>query len=153
MSIRIIYILFLFIAMLLSTGCARNDGDIGDLFGRWKVEALQADGQDQVLYDDDVLMYCWSFQGSLVWIQTLHPHHDFVNVKGMWNRDAHLLSLDFSFTGDDGDVFYRPPEPLHLVNDGITALNIESLTSSRMHVWYESSTDGVRYDYHLKKYY
>lgn len=150
---RILHILLLTTFIVLSAGCTHNDGDIGDLFGRWKVESLRADGSDLPLYDEDVLVYCWSFQGDLVWIQTLHPHHDFMNVKGMWSRHDDILSLDFSFTGDDGDPFYRPPSSLHLVSDGVTDLNIESLTSSEMHVLYVSDLDGVRYDYYLKKYY
>lgn len=137
--------------MLVSGGCTRNDGDIGDLFGRWKVETLTADGVAQTLYGGEAEMYALWFQSELVWIHELLPHHDFINYKGMWKRDGDRLQLDFSFSGDFEDQ-YRPPVALHFVEDGVTPLTVASESSSDMTLWYVAD-DGVRYEYHLKKVY
>lgn len=133
------------------------DGDIGDLFGRWNVVSLTADGVAQTLYDDgaeedDVLLYTWSFQGDLAWILTLHPHQSYHTAKGMWSRTDTQLMLDYSHIDNDGPDYYTPPSALHLVQGGVTTLNIESMSSSDMTLWYVSD-DGVRYEYHLTKAY
>lgn len=156
MKVKSLHFLFLIpcvTVVLLMPACTRNDGDIGDLFGRWKVVSISADGEQLALYDDDVLMYSWSFQGSLLWVQTLYPHQDYTTVKGMWSRTDRTLSLDFSYTGDDGDDYYRPPQPLHLVSDGVTVMSIADMSSSEMSLWYVSEEDGVKYEYYLKKVY
>jgi len=144
-------------AVMLSVGCTRMNGDIGDLFGRWNVVALTADGVEQHLYDegtddDDVLLYTLSFQGDLAWILTLYPHQSYHTAKGMWSRTGTQLMLDYSHIDDEGPVYYTPPAALHLVQGGVTALNIESMSSSAMTLWYVSD-DGVRYEYHLTKAY
>lgn len=140
---------------LCSVGCTHMDGDIGELFGRWNLVSLTADGVEQHLYDegaspDDVLLYTWSFQGDLAWILTLYPHHSYHMTKGMWTRTDTRLTLDFAHHDDEGADYYTPPEALHL--SGVTELNIESMTSSDMTLWYVSD-DDVRYEYKLSKAY
>lgn len=147
----------LLVTMMTLMSCTRNNGDIGDLFGRWKLETLTADGVGLPLYGDDAddtdaELYAWWFQGSLVWIHTVYPHQDFVTVKGMWSRTETQLLLDFSYADDEGNKYYTPPSALHLVAHGVTPLTIESESSSRMHLWYVAD-DGVRYDYYLSKVY
>ncbi len=138
--------------IFLVTGCTRNNGDIGVLFGRWRVESLLADGQPVQLYSDDVLLYTWSFQSSLMFITVVEPYNDYYNIKGTWSRDGDELKLNFSYTGNDGPVYYDPPENLHLVKGGVTDLNIIRLTSGEMELE-RVSPDGVRYLYYLKKAY
>lgn len=153
---KILFASILIALVAVVSGCTRNNGDIGDLFGRWKVDTLTADGVEQPLYGeesgDDALLYALWFQGELVWVHTVYERHDFLTVKGMWTRTDSSLLLDFSHTGHDGDIYYRPPLALHFVERGVTPLTIESETSSRMHLWYVAH-DGVRYDYFLTKVY
>lgn len=150
-------VILLLAAVLLAGGCTRMDGDIGDLFGRWNLVSLSADGVDQQLYglgggDKEVLLYTWAFQGDLVWILTMYPHQSSHSAKGMWSRTDTQLSLNYSFTDDESPLDYMPPAALHLVDDGVTTLNIETMTSSTMTLWYVSD-DDVKYEYHLKKAY
>lgn len=154
---NIIGMLLLSAVVFAAGGCTRMDGDIGDLFGRWNLVTLTADGVEQPLYglgggDKEVLLYTWAFQGDLVWILTLRPHQSSHDAKGMWSRTDSQLMLDFSFSDDENPLDYIPPSALHLVDDGVTALNIESLSSSSMALWYVSD-EGVKYEYHLKKAY
>lgn len=148
-------VLLLAVTLPAITGCTRMDGDIGHLFGRWNLTSLTADGEEVPLYRDgtaadDVLLYTWSFQGDLAWILTLYPYNDYKTAKGMWSRTDTQLTLDFSHSDNDGDEFYTPPQPLHL--EDVTTLNIESLSSSAMTLWYVSD-DDIRYEYHLIKAY
>lgn len=151
MKNKAITALLLALLMLVSAGCTRNNGDIGDLYGRWKVETLTADGVGLPLYDGEVEMYALWFQSELVWIHELFPHQDYLNHKGMWKREGDKLLLDFSFTGDY-DEQYRPPVALHFVENGVTPLTVASESSSKMTLWYVGD-DGVRYEYHLRKVY
>lgn len=153
----IIGVILLMAAVMSAGGCTRMDGDIGDLFGRWNLVTLTADGVEQQLYglgggDDEVLLYTWAFQGDLVWILTMYPHQSSRSARGMWSRTDTQLLINYSFTDDESPQDYVPPSALHLVEDGVTALNIESMSSSSMTLWYVSD-DDVKYEYHLKKAY
>ncbi|WP_303741289.1 hypothetical protein, partial [uncultured Duncaniella sp.] len=67
---------------------------------------------------------------------------------GMWTRDNDMLMLKFSSSS------YAPiVSALHLIDNDITPLNIETLTYSDMRLWYVSDTDGVKYRYVLRKAY
>lgn len=155
---RIMIIAVIALPMFMAIGCTRNNGDIGDLFGRWRIESLTADGLEMPLYgdssdgDNDVLLYTLSFQGSLVWIQTLYPHHDQLTVKGAWSRSGDRLMLDFSHNGSDGDVYYRPPKELCLVENGVTPLTVVFESSSDMVLAYIAD-NGVEYEYRIVKAY
>lgn len=153
---KILYVSVMIAVVALMSGCTRNNGDIGNLFGRWKVDTLTADGVGLPLYGDDsaddAQLYAFWFQGSLVWIHTVYPHQDYITVKGMWTRTETRLLLNFSHTGNDGEMYYTPPAALHLVAHGVTPLTVESESSSRMHLWYVADS-GIRYDYYLSKVY
>ena len=144
-----ISILILFLTIL--TGCTRNNGDIGDLFGRWRVESLTIDGEAVSLYDDENLLYTWSFQSSLMFITVIQPYESYYNIQGTWSRGDGVLSLNFGYTGNDGEKYYTPPANLYL-NRGVTDLKI--LKSSSRHLELEHTReDGKRYIYKLKKAY
>ncbi len=134
---------------VLSSGCTRNDGDIGDLFGWWTLDTLTADGAEQDLLSDEVLLYTFSFQTDIVQIQQTFPHADFMRWKGMWSRDEETLYLDFGHT-DDAGGYYEPPVELHLIR-GTTPLSILTLNGKRMHLRYKNSESGVTYDYYFSK--
>lgn len=151
---RLINRVILIIILISATACTRNDGDIGDLFGRWRLMSLTGDGVSLPVNDESAGVYAYFmyFQGDLTLIQMIMPHESTVSVRGMWNREGDVINLDFSFTGEDGDLYFRPPAALHFVECGVTSLNIDSLSSSDMKLWYIAD-DGVRYDYRFKKIY
>lgn len=149
---RLINILLLLIALVATTGCTRNNGDIGPLFGNWCLDSMKADGEEVELYDDTTLLYVWGFQSSLVRIQTILPLNDYRFTMGTWTHEGNTLTLDFDHTDIDGDYNYTPPAPLHLEGHGITPLHITTLTGSVLKAEY-TAPSGVKYEYTLHKAY
>lgn len=147
----------IFIAILLmaiTAGCTRNDGDIGDYFGRWRLEKLTADGEELPLYTDEsgIELYTWSFQGRIIQIAEILPVHEYITHTGSWREDGEILELNFSHYDDEPARLpeYRAPEALHLVSDGITRLHIGRLKDRQMILSYIGE-NGVTYTYYLKR--
>ncbi len=149
---RLINSILLLVLLLATGGCTRNNGDIGPLFGNWRLDSMKADGEEVELYDDTTLLYVWAFQSSLVKIQTVQPHNDYRWAMGTWTLEGNTLSLDFNHTDIDGDYNYSPPAPLHLEGHGITPLHVTTLTGSCLKAEYTAPT-GVKYEYTLHKAY
>ncbi|MDE6377741.1 MAG: hypothetical protein K2K72_03250, partial [Duncaniella sp.] len=68
-----------------------------------------------------------------------------------WKREEGKLLIDFSH-GADSPADFNPPAALHLVERGVTPLELAKLTSKRLEGWYVGE-DGVRYEYSLRKLY
>lgn len=137
-------------AAFLTAGCTRNNGDIGDLFGDWRLVALTADGEELELYDEDARLYTWAFQSSIIRIQEIRAYMDYSDYLGTWKRVDDELILDFTHHADYGDDNFTPPEALHLVAHGITRLEIIRLDSGKLQAGYKGD-DGVEYMYFLNK--
>lgn len=135
---------------LLLSGCTRNNGDIGDLFGTWRIENLTQNGDELDLYSGLTRVYTWAFQSHIIRIQDIRDNMDHGNYYGTWVREDNTLMLDFTHKDDNGVDEYTPPSPLHLVAHGITRLTIEKLTSKNMIVSYRND-DGNLYVYTLRK--
>lgn len=138
--------------MIFFSACTRNNGDIGPLFGNWRVETLSADGEDMPLYEGDVLLYTWSFQSHIIVINSILPHDDADAVRGTWSITDKELLLDFDHTDIDGSLNYTPPPALHLDGGAVNRLAILKYTSSEL-MLERSGVDGIKYVYHLKKAY
>lgn len=154
---RYIYQIFATVLIaMLNVGCTHNNGDIGDLFGVWRLTELTADGTPVDLYGDsadaDGLVACdWAFQGNVVKIEMIYPHYEHFAHYGIWSREDDKLVLDFSHTTGQSDNF-DPPAGLHLVARGITTLTITEMSRSKMTGWYVDA-QGVRYEYYLRRLY
>lgn len=146
--------LSLIVTLLCIAGCTHNDGDIGPLFGRWKLAKMTADGVPLTITDaaDGPLSYYWAFQGKIMWIMATYPHNDYINHKALWSRNGDKLVIDFTNSNNGYIGEFDPPAELHLVENGITPLTITTLTSDRLQAWYVADND-VRYEYYLEKYY
>lgn len=136
--------------VFLAAGCTRNNGDIGDLFGDWRLETLTADGEELQLYDGDTKVYTWAFQSGIIRIQEIRAYMDYSDYLGTWSREDDELILDFTHQADYGDDNFTPPAALHLVAHGVTRLEIIRLDSRKLQVGYQGE-DGVKYMYFLNK--
>lgn len=84
------------LTVIIMSGCTRHNGDIGDLFGEWRLERLTADGQETDLYEetpDAPLLYTWAFQGNIIRINTIYAHNRVFECFGTWMREDDLLEL------------------------------------------------------------
>ena len=72
---RISHILILF-AVLLATGCTHNNGDIGHLFGTWKVTEATINDRP---YDFDGNTLFFAFQNNVVGVHATRADHPYVD--------------------------------------------------------------------------
>ena len=143
----------LILLAVVSESCVQNNGDIGSLFGVWRLTQLSADGTPLPIYDGDDTpeAYDWTFQGDVVKIEVIEPRHEHYSRYGIWSRDEDKLILDFSY-GTDQTQDFDAPAGLHLISKGVTTLIMTVMTDKNMIGWYIDE-EGVKYEYHLRKLY
>lgn len=147
-------IITLLIIALTFNACTHNNGDIGELFGTWKLQSITIDGEIDSSYEDNVL---WKFQSSVMcMIRANDSTHNRLESWGTWSyaNDDTLLELNFTHTDNDnpkpGSTKYSPLPETHLPKSTIFTLDIIKLNSSEMILIYHS-IEGKEYQYKLKK--
>lgn len=143
-------ILFLVCIATLFGGCTRNNGDIGDLFGIWRLESITADGEEIEFLEGETRALTWSFQSHIILIRTIYDYNESGGFFGTWTKENSVLILNFTHEIESGAGGFRPPTVLHLNPDGITTLSIHTLTSRHLDVSHVN-TDGKEYRYKFKK--
>lgn len=93
------------------TSCTHNNGDIGDMFGLWKVSSIQAEGSEENLAPNDLFM---AFQNNVVKVRWAY---------GRWERNGNNLDLIFEMEP------YTPPTNSFMVK-GTNHCIIEKLNGS-----------------------
>lgn len=96
----IIIILSVIVATTLC-GCTHNNGNIGSLFGKWKLTSIEVENMQTPEIDGTIF---WSFQNSTIEMQLLGDHQEETRAYGNWRSSGQTLFLDFS----DSDM---PPLP------------------------------------------
>ena len=96
------YIIFI-IALISLTGCLHNDGDIGPLFGRWKLKSYTVD--NQTVSCDSVFI---SFQGNVTDIRKVLPEFQFIQNYGLYEKVNDSIFLFLS--ENDPSIDYFAPE-------------------------------------------
>lgn len=143
--------LFLLLTIFLLGSCTHNDGDIGELFGFWRLEEMQVNSTEVNLYaDTDVQLYSFAFQSDIVLLQTVLPHNDYLRAFGSWKRDGSRLILNFDHSDNDDNTKYDVPEALGFNPSGVTDFEVLSLSGSAMTLRYTDSESTVR-TYYFKK--
>ena len=94
----------LFIAITAS--CTHNNGNIGYLFGKWKITSIVR-GNTPVALPEGVDYY-WNFQNTTVCMQTIGEYHQEQRDYGNFRHLDNTLYLDFS------DERFAPPAALLL---------------------------------------
>lgn len=136
----IIYSLLIAAIAFLAGGCTRNNGDIGPIFGKWKVESIETEGiGDAPEYEGNIFL---AFQNSVVMVQTVLPLHEYVECFGNFTLTSETLHLVFP-----DESFTLPPQ-LMLPRDA--ELKVAELDGKRMQLIYNPSPEQ-RIIYRLKK--
>lgn len=121
MKNKAIKYLLLTIMIGVCSGCTHNNGDIGPLFGKWKLTEISIDGNIDNGYGGNIF---WSFQSSTVNMIKVSEHHQTKATYGSWTQTDDILTISFP------DEDFSPMEELNLktVND----FNIIKLSGSQM---------------------
>ncbi len=139
------------IMALISTGC-QNDGDIGFMFGTWRVESYTADGTAVSL---ERYPTTFSFQGSVVKVQVIEDEYGSNNATyGNWSRDesAGTVTLNFGNSDDKygpGEGPYAAPEYLGMTSAAPMVMQLAH--DGRTMTWTWHAPDGVVRIYKLHK--
>lgn len=138
--------------MLTSTGCTRNNGDIGDWFGQWQQTEMLVDGAPNAEYHGQ---YFWMFQNDIICIMWLAPEgyaHQCYTVYGTWSEQNGSLVLNFDHNEDgDKSSIYIPFSGLHFPAGSPFSLEIVEAGSNKCNLRLVNPDDGSTYTYVLKK--
>lgn len=143
---------FILLSLVIITGsCTHNDGDIGPLFGYWRLDSLSVDGESENLYENTgVELYVFAFQSNVMYIQTMLPHLDYERAFGTWTLDGDVMTWHFRWTDGNNYTNYTEPEVLKLDPSGVTTLHVLRLTTSHLEVEY-TDNEGKLIRYYLTK--
>ena len=155
MNIATRIIALLIIALSLNA-CTHNNGDIGDLFGTWKLESIAINGEIDENYAKSSNVI-WKFQASVIsMIRANDTTHDRLESWGTWNyaNDETQLVLNFthtdSYNPNPGSTKYSPLPELHMPKASTFYVDIIKLNGKAMTLRY-NATDGKEYIYQFKK--
>lgn len=135
--LRIMRLCFLSIIVgAIACACTRNNGDIGDWFGTWKMESMIIDdGAVDAGYDDNII---WKFQSDIISIvQVDDTEHDAMATYGRWAQIDDRLLLNFSFSDNNGVDQYTPPAVTRIPR-GESTMSIIELSRSHIRLLYKT---------------
>lgn len=149
----ILPLMVLLMALLLS--CDDNNGDIGNLYGRWRLDCVDIDGVEQTEWKGDDNGFCsWSFQGGVICIEVSHIDHVVISQPsyGTWERGEGTLTVNFTHSDNqdhEGEGPYEAPGQI-CFPPGVTTFELIEDTSDRL-VLTTMLDDGRRLTYSLSK--
>ena len=136
---RVIWILFVMLS--LCSSCTRNDGDIGELFGMWRVSAISIDGEDMPDYTGS--MY-FSFQSSVFSMTYINEEtHNRTATYASWRYQGDDLIIDFCEPK-------FPPIGMSGMLSGQNLVRVGEICGGKLEMSYENP-DGKKYVYSLEK--
>lgn len=100
-KLHIFLILTALMTMLLTGGCTHNNGDIGPLFGNWKLRSIETDDPQysmEQLVPEGMGLFI-AFQSSTVKMYLVHPEGSADNRYGNYRLEDNTLFFDFPDTG------------------------------------------------------
>lgn len=131
---KLIYIPLLML-VLLCGGCTQNNGDIGNLFGFWRVT-----GDGIALTDDEEAI--WAFQNDILEITIQSPHHVASKTYGTYTDNDNYLRIDFTHWKGvpNGGYLYRMPAQLGLPGNEPFVMEVTKRGGGEMTLTYEGRT-------------
>lgn len=131
--------------MFLS-GC-QNNGDIGYLFGTWRIDSFTSDGVDR---PEDAKSTLISFQNDIVMVQhILDDEGSYVNYYGTWEETGDVMRINFMHREDYGQV--PVPEWLGWTDSEIMDMKVTDRKDGRAMTWTWTAPDGTVNVYRLHK--
>lgn len=144
--------LWLCVAAFLTTGCTRNNGDIGNWFGQWQVMEIKTDGQAEEGYEP---RFFWQFQNDIIRVVYVGPtgyDRDTYYCVGTWEQPSdNTMTFDFSHSDDNGYLLYKPFGVMHFPDDKPFSLTLSSVSGKDCVMKYVDETTATEYTYIIRK--
>ncbi len=141
---------FIVIIALFLASC-QNNGNIGDLFGTWRVDEYTVDG---VIQTNKVKQTTFSFQSGVVYVAVLlNEYQQHIARYGTWVDNGDTFILNFTHFDDStpqGTDIYAVPEWLGMTSEEVIIMKVDKHTSSDME-WSWIDDKGVTRIYKLHK--
>lgn len=146
---RLTYILIILTAAL-ATAC-QNNGDIGDLYGSWRLDSYTIDGN---LQEGRPTQTVFSFQSTVVNVSLITDEYGGAWQRfGTWSETDSEFIIDFTHHDNSnapGTGTYQAPEWLNFNSDAPMVLHKYQRSSREMTLSF-SDLQGRRHVYILKK--
>lgn len=160
---KVVYYILIVTILAVASGCTRNNGDIGDYFGEWRLVSMTADGKDVTLYGENAEdksldfgapeIYTLAFQGNVARINVIYAHHEVESIFGSWIEKGDELELNFSHHDDQNSVYgYQAPPVFRFPSDGIAIMKIVKMSGSDLKMM-QISDEGEECCYQFVKQY
>lgn len=132
--------------LMLLTGACQNNGDIGYLYGTWRIESMTLNGEPQPELAAQTLI---SFQSDIIEVQRIiDSDGTYANYFGTWSEEGDKMTVDFTHHADDYD--FPAPEWLGWNSRYPITLIVTDRTSRSM-TWQLQMDGGPANVYKLKK--
>ncbi len=135
---------------LLATAC-QNNGDIGDMYGVWRLDSYTLDGEP--CHDKYIDNTTFSFQNNIV--EVISQYDNYMSAyqtygHWIWRNDGTLM-LSFQQHDDTGldQSQYNAPYWIGFTKKEVMIMQVSDRTGSRMTLSWEH--DGMMHVYKLKK--
>lgn len=117
---RLIYLIILGIACTM-TGCMHNGGDIGHLFGQWRLEYIDSEHGTQPC---DTVFF--SFQSDVFQVRKIiYNSYDYTGFTGLYeHQDGHIK---FKFYHHNSQDVTTPEQEARMLKD-LESLHIDTAT-------------------------
>lgn len=132
-----LHTLLALLAGCLFVACTHNNGNIGSIFGKWKLVAISAENADPPQIDGTMF---WSFQNSTIEMQLLGNHQEESRTYGNWRVADQTLFLDFP----DADM---PPIPACGLPNQAELQILNSIDNKMILVFHPSQSQSITYSF------
>lgn len=148
--ITILYFIGIILA-LMSTGCTKTDGDIGDWFGSWHLETIIINGEEETSYTDNPEIM-FSFQGNIF----NAAYMERAEIYGSWSYAGEILTLVANYNAGSGSsvpyLFNPFPVAMHLPADvDMVEITVTEINGRTMQ-WQYIDQNGRLLTYNFRKY-
>ncbi len=141
----------LFMVALLQ-GCTRNNGDIGNWFGKWQVMEIKVDGQPEAGYEPT---YFWEFQNDIIRMVRISPEgydRDTYYCFGTWKQPTdNTMVFDFAHSDASGRLIYTSFSAMHFPGDKPFTLTLSDVSGKHCTMKYVDPETSTEYTYVLRK--
>lgn len=127
------------ITIITLLSCTHNNGDIGPLFGQWKLTEIIINDKPDQNYNENIF---FAFQNDVTNMKIVYEHHETVEAYGHWKQNGNILLLIYD------DSRYLPLSETYF-NAGVNTCEIIRLNGKELILKRES--DGNTYTYKFKK--